>query len=74
MYQNQYVFAGISFSEKSGIYLLSAQLFFSDGLESIIAGLIAITFGFLYTQNIARIQVFRLPIFIEVIYLIMYIL
>lgn len=66
MYQNQYVLAGVSFSEKSGIYLLAAQLLFSNGLESILAGLIALSFGFIYTQNLVRVQSFRLPGFVEV--------
>jgi hypothetical protein len=66
IYQNQYVLAGISFSEKSGIYLLAAQLLFSDGLESIVAGLIALSFGLIYSQNLVRVQRFRLPAFIEV--------
>lgn len=66
IFQNQYVLAGITFSEKSGIYLLAAQLFFSNGWESIVASLIALSFGFLYSQNIVRIQQFRLPAVIEV--------
>lgn len=66
IYQNQYVLAGISFSEKSGIYLLAAQLLFSDELESIVAGLIALSFGLIYSQNLVRVQRFRLPAFIEV--------
>ncbi len=66
IYQNQYVLAGISFSEKSGIYLLAAQLLFSDGLESVVAGLIALSFGLIYSQNLVRVQRFRLPAFIEV--------
>jgi hypothetical protein len=65
IFQNQYVLAGITFSEKSGIYLLAAQLFFSNGWESIVASLIALSFGFLYSQNIVRIQQFRLPAVIE---------
>jgi membrane associated rhomboid family serine protease len=69
IFQNQYVLLGISFSEKSGIYLLAAQLFFSDGWESMVASLIALSFGFLYSQNIVRIQQFRLPSVVEVRFL-----
>lgn len=66
IYSNQYVLAGLTFSEKSGIYLLAAQLFFSDGLSSIAAAVIALIFGFLYSQNNLGLQRFRLPKFIEV--------
>lgn len=66
---NQYVLAGVTFSEKSGIYLLAGQVLFSEGLSSIAAACCGILIGLLYDRNLLSMQRFRLPQFVEVRFL-----
>lgn len=61
LYMTQYVLFGLEFSEKSGIYLLALQLFFSDGIRSAIAAFSGILAGYLYYKNVFLVQRYRLP-------------
>jgi len=65
IYMNQYVLAGVAFSEKSGIYFLAAQVMFSEGLSSVAAACCGLLIGLLYDRNLLSMQRFRLPQFVE---------
>jgi hypothetical protein len=62
----QYVCFGLEFSEKSWIYLLAVQMFFGEGLSSVIAGTNGLLVGILYDRNFFGIQKLRLPVLLEV--------
>ncbi len=62
----QYVCFGLEFSEKSWIYLLAVQMFFGEGLSSVIAGINGLLVGMLYDRNFFGIQKLRLPALLEV--------
>jgi hypothetical protein len=66
----QYVCFGLEFSEKSWIYLLALQMLFGEGLGSLIAGSNGLLVGILYDRNLFGLQKLRLPVFVEVRYLI----
>eukprot|EP01040_Poterioochromonas_malhamensis_P001368 gene1368-1449_t len=65
VYMTQYVFMGIEFSEKSGIYLLALQLFFSNGIKTIFPSLVGLLVGYLYARNTFKVQKLLLPSFFE---------
>lgn len=68
LYSYPYSVLGFRLSEKSWIYLLSIQLLFSDSLSSIIAGTSGLIVGYVYSTNKYRLQSYRLPKSLEVIY------
>ena len=57
---------GISFSEKSWIYLLAGQLLFSTGLRSLLPAMTGYAVGYVYDRNYFSLQRYRLPRVIEV--------
>lgn len=56
-----YSLLGLVFSEKSWTYLLATQLLLSEGLASIIPGLVGIAAGYLYDVDWFGSQRFRIP-------------
>ena len=54
-------FLGIEISEKSWVYLLATQLFFSQGLQSITSGSLGLLIGLIYSKNCFGLQQWRLP-------------
>ena len=66
LHGTEYHFMGISFSEKSWIYLLAGQLLFSTGLRSLLPALTGYAVGYAYDINYFSLQGYRLPRVIEV--------
>ena len=66
LHSTQYAILGMDLSEKSWIYLVAAQLLFSDGVPSVVSGLSGMLAGYLYETDGFGLQSFRLPRFVEV--------
>jgi hypothetical protein len=62
----QYHVLGMAVSEKSWIYLLTAQLLFGAGVRSFIPAVAGTIFGYLYDRNFLRLQSIRFPRAVEV--------
>lgn len=66
IYTSQYILFGLSFSEKSWIYLIAIQLLLSQGIQSFTVGLCGLVSGYIYDRDGFGFQSYRLPKFIEV--------
>lgn len=69
LYPIQYSVLGLRLSEKSWIYLLSAQLLFSDSWYSILASASGLIAGYVYLKDFFHVQSYRLPASVEVSHL-----
>lgn len=68
LYPIQYSVLGLRLSEKSWIYLLSAQLLFSDSWYSILASASGLIAGYVYLKDLFHVQSYRLPASVERIF------
>ena len=66
LYPIQYSVLSLRLSEKSWIYLLAAQLLFSDSWSSILAGASGLIAGYVYLKDLFHVQSYRLPASVEV--------
>ncbi len=65
---SQYTFLGLGISEKTWTYLLGAQLMLNAGVRSLIPSLVGLLVGFIYQSNHLNIQSWRLPVFVEKVF------
>ena len=61
MHSSQYVVLGFTFSEKSWVYLLAAQLALCNGASSLIASLSGVIAGLMYGVEGLGLMNYRLP-------------
>lgn len=66
LHSSKYIILGLTFSEKSWIYLLAGQLALSNGISTLVPALSGLLAGLLYGMDGLGLQQFRLPAFVNV--------